>query len=114
MATQKIKKTGDGVELKLVETSDIVGTLGQSKKTSQWCVCFALETEDGHNRALKKLKKKNCDLVVLNDASAIDSTENQVDIIGVAGTTIKSAKGPKPDVAKAIMKVIQDQLIDRS
>lgn len=111
LATQKIKKTGDGVELKLVETVDIVGSLGQIKKPNQFCVCFALETEDGHNRAVKKLKKKNCDLVVLNGASAINSSENQVDIIGVDGTTIESTEGPKQDVAKAILKVIQDQLI---
>lgn len=110
---QKIKKSAhSGIELKLVETPDVIGSLGKNKATNQWCVCFALETEDGHNRALKKVNSKNCDLVVLNGASAINSTENKVEIISAAGETVQESAGPKLSVAKDILKVIQEVLID--
>ena len=47
VASQKIAKTGDPLMLKLIETPDVVATLGSTKRTDQWVVGFALETEDG-------------------------------------------------------------------
>ena len=66
VATEKIKKTGDPLVLHLVETPDIVATLGSEKRSDQWIVGFALETEDARFRALSKLQHKCCDLVVVN------------------------------------------------
>src|SRR6185369_8960587 len=65
VATNKIAKTGEPLLLHLVETADVVATLGATK-TRQWLVGFALETEDHRLRALAKLEKKHCDLMVLN------------------------------------------------
>ena len=42
----KISKTGGPLTVELVETPDVVATLGQSKRANQWVVGFALETED--------------------------------------------------------------------
>jgi len=112
VADQKIKKEGGGIELKFVETSDIVATLGSQKSKNQWAVCFALETEDGKTRAIKKLKKKNCDLVVLNGATAINSSHNQVEIIAPNGESIDSVAGPKKLVAKHILAAIEKRLIN--
>lgn len=113
VATQKIKKSGDKIELSFVETPDIVGSLGKQKQNNQWSVCFALETEDGLNRAVRKLKKKNCDLVVLNGAAAMNSSDNEVQIIDPDGKVIRESKGPKPKVAQQIMAVIQERLISK-
>src|SRR4051812_45753865 len=41
----KISKTGSPLTLHLIETPDIVATLG-AQRTKQWLVGFALETED--------------------------------------------------------------------
>lgn len=108
---QKIKKDQQPLELSLVETTDILGKLGSEKRDDQWSVGFALETEDGKSRALKKLKKKNCDLIVLNGPTAIDSPENQVDIIAADGKVALSVGGSKAKVAEEILSVIEGRLI---
>src|SRR5262249_5586624 len=63
---QKIHRSGGPLILELHETPDIVATLGASKRPDQWLVGFALETEDHHFRAITKLEKKSCDLIILN------------------------------------------------
>ena len=62
----KIKKTHKDLVLSLKETKDILGTLGKSKLPNQFLVGFALETNNEEEYALKKLKEKNADLIVLN------------------------------------------------
>ena len=47
VAKKKIRKTGNALNLKLVETPDVVAALGDTK-SFQWMVAFALETEDQH------------------------------------------------------------------
>ncbi|MBX7166970.1 MAG: phosphopantothenoylcysteine decarboxylase [Pirellulales bacterium] len=106
----KIAKTGDPLVLNLIETSDVVATLGATK-TRQWLVGFALETEDHRLRALAKLQKKSCDLVVLNGPDAMNSAENSVEIIDPAGAVLSAFSGPKEDVARQIFDVIQARLI---
>jgi len=113
VADHKIRKTGEALTLKLVETPDIVATLGRSKRASQWTVGFALESEDARFRALTKLERKSCDLVVLNGVTAIDSQENQVEIIEPGGAVIAEFAGAKRTVAGDILKLIQSRLIAR-
>ena len=110
--TQKIAKTGDPLTLHLIETPDVIATLGENKRPKQWMVGFALETEDQHFRALVKLEKKSCDLMVLNGPEAMDSLENSVEIIDQAGTVLRSVSGAKAEVAQSIFAVIQQRLID--
>ena len=57
IAPQKIAKTGDSLQMKLMETEDIVARLGK-QKGNRWVVGFALETEDPRLRALVKLEKR--------------------------------------------------------
>ncbi len=110
VATSKITKTGEPLELRLVETEDVVATLG-AQKTGQWLVGFALETEDQRLRALAKLEKKHCDLMVSNGPQAMHSLENDVEIIDPEGTVIETLSGPKQDVARGIFAVIEARLI---
>ncbi len=109
--TSKIAKTGVPLVLHLVETADVVATLG-AQKTRQWLVGFALETEDHRLRALAKLEKKHCDLMVSNGPEAMHSLANSVEIIDRLGQVIDALAGPKEDVARGIFKVIQERLID--
>jgi len=106
----KIAKTGEPLQLLLVETADVVATLG-AKKTRQWLVGFALETEDHRLRALAKLEKKSCDLMVLNGPEAMHSLENSVEIIDRDGRVIETLSGPKEEVARGIFQVIEARLI---
>ena len=112
IASQKIAKTGRPLELQLVETPDVVATLGATKRPDQWIVGFALETEDQRLRALVKLEKKSCDLMVLNGPEAMNSRRNQVEIIDRRGSLIDALAGPKEEVARGILQVIQRRLIE--
>ncbi len=110
--SSKIAKTGGPLLLQLVETDDVVATLG-AEKGSRWVVGFALETEDHRLRALAKLERKCCDLMVSNGVEAMHSPDNQVEILNPAGTILKQVQGSKTVVAQEILAVIQQRLIDR-
>ena len=106
----KITKTGQPLQLHLIETPDIVATLA-AEKGSRWVVGFALETEDHRFRALAKLERKTCDLIVLNEPSAMNSSQNQVEVIDRQGVTVASVSGLKIDVARRILEVIHERLM---
>ena len=113
VADSKIAKTGDPLVLHLIETPDIVATLG-AEKGSRWVVGFALETDDHHIRAVLKLERKSCDLMVLNGPQAMNAATNQVEVIDPTGQVVRSVVGAKEEVATEIFDVIQRRLIDRS
>jgi phosphopantothenoylcysteine decarboxylase / phosphopantothenate---cysteine ligase len=110
VAEGKIQKTGQPLELHLIETPDVVATLG-AEKQGQWLVGFALETDDHRLRALAKLEKKSCDLMVLNGPQAMRALDTEVEIINRAGEVIERLTGSKEEVAKGIVRVIQRKLI---
>jgi phosphopantothenoylcysteine decarboxylase/phosphopantothenate--cysteine ligase len=107
----KIIKTGRPVDLHLVETDDVVATLGQ-RKGNRWVVGFALETEDHRLRALAKLERKHCDLVVSNGAEAISSLVNRVEVLAPDGTVLTALSGAKESVAGGILALVQQRLIE--
>ncbi len=109
----KIAKTGEPLLLQLTETEDVVATLGQ-RKGNRWVVGFALETEDHRLRALAKLEKKSCDLMVLNGPQAMRSPNNEVEIIAPSGEVINRFVGSKASVAEEILQIIQQRLIDQA
>ena len=111
VADHKIRKTGDSLVIKLVETPDVVATLGSEKKKGQWTVGFALETDDARFRAITKLEKKSCDLVILNGVAALDSADNDVEIIAPGGQVLQAISGSKQQVAAAILNLINQELI---
>jgi phosphopantothenoylcysteine decarboxylase / phosphopantothenate---cysteine ligase len=113
VAEHKIAKTGEPLLLRLVETDDVVATLG-AEKGGRWVVGFALETDDHRLRALAKLERKCCDLMVSNSVEAISSLENRVEILDPAGSVLRQAAGSKQAVAEAILGVIEERLIRRS
>lgn len=65
-ATQKIKKKAEDFSIDLVKTKDILSRAGELKSKKQTIVGFALETENERSNAIKKLKAKNADMIVLN------------------------------------------------
>jgi phosphopantothenoylcysteine decarboxylase/phosphopantothenate--cysteine ligase len=111
--SEKISKTGQPLLLQLLETPDIVATLGAGKRPTQWIVGFALETTDQRIRAQLKLEKKSCDLIVLNGPQAIDSETNVVEVMNRRGQIVRQIDGSKALVARGIFDIVQNQLIDR-
>jgi phosphopantothenoylcysteine decarboxylase/phosphopantothenate--cysteine ligase len=108
--SHKIVKTGRPLALELIETDDVIATLGR-QKGARWVVGFALETEDRRLRALAKLEQKCCDLVVSNGPQAIDATENDVEILDPQGEVVARLVGPKDHVAHGLLRIIQERLI---
>ena len=105
--SDKITKSGQPIQLELIETPDIVATAAQKKLPHQWVVGFALETEDLRFRAIVKMQRKCCDMMVSNGASAINSLTNEVEILAADGTTIAYASGDKRTVANAIIQATE-------
>jgi phosphopantothenoylcysteine decarboxylase/phosphopantothenate--cysteine ligase len=110
VAEQKISKTGQPLELHLIETDDVVATLGAAKRPDQWVVGFALETTDPRLRALAKLEKKHCDLIVLNGPEAMNAIDNRVEIIAPDGAILATIAGNKQEVGREIFGVIETRL----
>ena len=107
----KITKTGQPLVLNLVETPDVMATLGAAKRRGQWLVGFALETDDQRFRALTKLERKSCDLIVLNGPDAMDAVDNQVEVLDRSGAVALALAGSKEQVARGILRAITERLI---
>lgn len=106
----KIAKNGQPVDLHLVETMDVVAMLGR-RKGSRWVVGFALETEDARIRALAKLERKHCDLMISNRVGAINSPDNRVEVLTPDGEVLATLAGSKESVAAGILRLIHARLI---
>lgn len=67
IAEQKMKKTGDRMELALERTTDILGYLGEHRRPGQYLCGFSMETEHMLENSKKKLEKKHLDMIVANN-----------------------------------------------
>jgi phosphopantothenoylcysteine decarboxylase/phosphopantothenate--cysteine ligase len=85
----KTKKVNDTLTIELKKTKDILKHLGEIKTQQQTLIGFALENDNEKNYALKKLKDKNADAIVLNslnDAGAgFAHDTNKITIFDKAG-----------------------------
>ena len=76
---------------------------------------FALESDEfAHVNALRKLKEKNCDAIVLNRPTAIGSETNRIEVIDPVGSTVATFAGTKTDVAAQLWAWIERFLVPRS
>ena len=105
----KIKKKDSTLQLELEKTKDILESLGKIKQ-NKLLVGFALETNDELENAIKKLKSKNLDLIVLNSlndkGAGFGGTTNKVTIINKNETITNYSLKSKTEVAKDIMNEI--------
>ncbi len=110
-ATEKIKRTGEDMVIRLKPNPDIAASLGQMKKEGQTLVGFALETNDEESNAQAKLKKKNFDFIVLNslkdEGAGFRTDTNKITIITAEGKTEFPLKS-KPEVAKDIIDKLEE------
>lgn len=114
VANKKISKTGAPLVLELVETPDVMAELGKNKRADQWLVGFALETDDQRFKALTKMQKKSCSLMVLNGPSAMDALENDIELLDPQGNLVERIAGSKEDVARGILRIVQQRLINKT
>ncbi len=110
-ATEKIKKSEDTISLELKKNPDIAAELGKAKKINQIHIGFALETENEKVNAIKKLEKKNFDLIVLNSTrdqgAGFKLDTNKVEIFQGSGVSVKSDLASKEVIADLILEQIK-------
>jgi len=116
-AQQKIKKGKAAPKIELEETEDILKSTISKRKKKSLIVGFALETTDGIRNAREKLKTKDLDLVVLNDATepgagfGVDT--NRVTVIGRNGKEDKLDLMSKTDLAEILLDRVEAELNGR-
>nr|WP_080239933.1 bifunctional phosphopantothenoylcysteine decarboxylase/phosphopantothenate--cysteine ligase CoaBC [Spirosoma rigui] len=114
-ADRKIKKKESHFSLELTKTTDIAATLGGQKKSGQYLMGFALETDNERENALKKLASKNLDWIVLNslrDAGAgFGHDTNKITVIGKDGQTHEFALKTKAEVAEDLVHIVVRNLV---
>lgn len=108
-ARHKIKKKQRpaGLRLELVPTVDILSELGRRKRPHQILVGFAAETDRLVANAQEKLRRKNLDLIVANDACAMEADTNRVALLYCDGRVERLPEMSKARVAGEILKRIQ-------
>ena len=105
----KIKKCAAQVSLELVPTRDILQSLGLQEDRKFLLVGFAAETDFLEANAAKKLREKNCDIIVANDARiAMETDENELLILFRDGETKKISRSSKTNLARELVKIFQN------
>jgi phosphopantothenoylcysteine decarboxylase/phosphopantothenate--cysteine ligase len=72
VADHKIKKTDAELKIELARTTDILYTVGQRRRETNFprvLIGFAAETENLLDNAQSKLERKNADIILANDVS---------------------------------------------
>jgi phosphopantothenoylcysteine decarboxylase/phosphopantothenate--cysteine ligase len=110
VSREKIKKSDGHAVLNLAHTEDILAALGKIKHPSQTLVGFALETDNELENALKKLKKKNADMIVLNslndEGAGFGYDTNKITILKQNGATAAFPLQTKKEAAEAIINQV--------
>jgi phosphopantothenoylcysteine decarboxylase/phosphopantothenate--cysteine ligase len=105
----KIKKRAAQVSLELIRTHDILDSLGRQQNRKFLLVGFAAETDHLEANATKKLRAKNCDIIVANDARiAMESDENELLILFRDREMKKISRASKQNLARGLVKFFQN------
>lgn len=111
----KIKKAtaGGSMKLDLVGAPDILSELGRVKE-KRVLVGFSAETTADVEEARRKMERKNCDVIVLNDVTrggaGFGSDSNEVWILTRDGGSIHLPLQSKAQVSARLLDVCEDRL----
>ena len=110
---KKIKKSDDFKEIKLALNKDILYEISKEKKSNQYLVGFALETNNEIDNSIEKLENKKLDLIVLNslndENAGFNYDTNKVTIIDKQKNILKYDLKSKDDVANDLFtKILND------
>ncbi|WP_462318361.1 bifunctional phosphopantothenoylcysteine decarboxylase/phosphopantothenate--cysteine ligase CoaBC [Marinilabilia sp.] len=111
---EKIKRTESRLSIQLKSNPDIAARAGESKKTGQVTVGFALETNNEEHNAIKKVEAKNFDFIVLNSPNkAGEGFMTDTNRISIIHRNHKKENFPlksKPEVACDIVNALEQKL----
>ncbi|HLV56532.1 MAG TPA: bifunctional phosphopantothenoylcysteine decarboxylase/phosphopantothenate--cysteine ligase CoaBC [Actinotalea caeni] len=113
VADAKVKKSGDGLTISLVENPDVLAGLVAGARPGQVVVGFAAETGDEHGSVLDhgraKARRKGADLLAVNAVGAgtgFGDVPNAVVVLDAAGEVVTEASGSKTDVARGLLDAV--------
>jgi phosphopantothenoylcysteine decarboxylase/phosphopantothenate--cysteine ligase len=116
-ANEKIKKQRSARKLELEPTEDILQSTISKRKKKSLIVGFALETTDGVKHAKEKLKAKDLDLVVLNNAkepgAGFGVDTNRVTVISRNGKEQELQLMSKTDLAEVLLDRLEEEMRGR-
>ena len=109
ISDKKLKKTGESLNLELIENQDIIKYFG-SIKNKQTIIGFAAETDNLIENANKKLSEKNLDYIIANDltkwGAGFDVDTNVASII--SKNEVKNLDiMPKSELANKILDLLR-------
>jgi phosphopantothenoylcysteine decarboxylase/phosphopantothenate--cysteine ligase len=113
----KIKKTDFSLNLKLEKNPDILRELSLNKRKGQIFVGFSAEYGLEKKEALKKLKDKKLDIIVLNSIKeknlGFGSDDNRTILLFKDGDIIDTGVISKRELAKLILEKIYEKWIQK-
>lgn len=104
-STEKIKKKDEDLTIVLDRNPDILFEMGKLKK-NQYLIGFAAETQNIIENALGKLKKKNLDMIVANNAHNMQKKTNEILIIKDKNNIKELPEESKEKLAYSILNEI--------
>ena len=107
----KIPRQGDGLRLELRPTPDVIATLARQTPRDRWFVAFALEPGADPRRAFEKIEAKRCDLIVVNDLTAMEGQRTAVTVYDRSHEAVGSRAGTKRVVAGWLIRLVEDRLM---
>lgn len=105
-STEKIKKKDGDMTIVLDRNPDILFEMGKIKD-KQFLIGFAAETENIIENAIGKLKRKNLNMIVANNASNMQKTTNQIRIIKSENSIKEIPEKEKSQLAFDILREIE-------
>ncbi|MBN1760228.1 MAG: bifunctional phosphopantothenoylcysteine decarboxylase/phosphopantothenate--cysteine ligase CoaBC [Chitinispirillaceae bacterium] len=111
VASEKIRRSGETLSIRLVMNDDILAGLGTKKGASQLLVGFSLESDGDSARAREKMNRKKCDLMVFNRVDqALGTATTTVTVLHRNGTQFTMENTDKAEVARALLERIAELL----
>jgi phosphopantothenoylcysteine decarboxylase/phosphopantothenate--cysteine ligase len=108
-AATKLPKPSGPTTLELEPTPDVLATLAESKGP-RFAVGFALESDAGSDsgraKALAKLRRKQCDLIVLNGPEAMHGATTATEVLDPFGQVVARCNGEKSLVAAELVALV--------
>lgn len=104
----KIKKSDNDLSLELKRTTDILGYLGKNR-TNEKVIGFSMETENMVENSIKKLNKKNVDMILANSISQ-NNTGFGVDTNEITFITKDRVESSGLDTKVKIANIILDKI----
>ncbi len=102
----KYKKGPKSIHLELVKTADILASMGKRRQPGQTLVGYSLEVEDPLGHGLQKLRRKRCDLMVVNTPGHFGDAHEHVWIINGQGLVAELPPSGKDIVAATLIDLV--------